>query len=431
MPDAADLVVVGGGVIGVSTALFAARKGLRVVLVEKGRIAGEQSSRNWGWIRQQGRDPHELPIMVEAAQHWRDLAKLTNDDIGLRQTGVTYMAKNAAEMEAFAAWLPHAQTHGVDTRLLSRAELAELMPGATKDWPGGLFTPSDMRAEPWLAVPALARMVARAGAIIVEGCAARGIETQGGAVSALVTEAGRVRTSAVVVAGGAWSALFLRNAGVDIPQLSVRATVVAVDAAPMPYEGGGADHEIAFRTRADGGYSLAAGEFHEFFIGRDAFRHARKFWTQIRSDPFGTRYYPAAPAGYPDGWRTRRRWALDEASPFEAIRVLNPKPNAAKARKLVRDFAALFPHVGAVRAKAAWAGMIDTLPDRVPVVDRVPQVPGLVVATGMSGHGFGIGPGMGRVLADLATDGDVGHDLSRFRFGRFTDGSPVDLGPAL
>lgn len=425
------MVVIGSGVIGICTALFLARKGVSVVVVEKGRVAGEQSSRNWGWIRQQGRDPDELPIMIEANRLWAELSAQTNEDIGLTRGGVTYMATSQAELDGFATWLPHARDHGVDTRLLSRAELAALMPGATRDWPGALYTASDMRAEPWVAVPALARIAVRDGAAIVEHCAARGIERTGGAISAVVTEAGVIRTSQVVVAGGAWSSLLLRSFGVAVPQLSVRATVVAADAAPMAYAGGGADHRIAFRPRQDGGYSLAAGAFHEFFLGPDALRAFGKYLTQLKSNPFGTRFLPAAPRGFPDGWGTPRTWALDRPSPFEGIRILNPAPNASKVRSLVAEFAALFPQVGEVRAKAAWAGMIDTMPDRVPVVDRVEDVPGLTIATGMSGHGFGIGPGMGRVLADLVTGGDAGHDLTRFRFGRFTDGSKMDLGPAL
>lgn len=431
LPSDADLVVIGGGVIGVCTALFAARSGLRAVLVEKGRIAGEQSSRNWGWIRQQGRDPDELPIMVEAAQHWRDLSAQTDVDIGLRHGGVTYIAKNDAKLEAYVAWLPHAHANGIDSRMLSRAEVAAMLPQATRDWPGALYTASDMRAEPLLAVPALARLAAREGVTVIESCAARGIETQAGSVGAVVTERGTIKTGSVVLAGGAWSSLFLRNAGVNLPQLSVRSSVVAVDAAPMAYAGGAALDGVAFRSRLDGGYTLANGNFSEFFLSSDAFRHFTKFWTHLRTDLFGTRILPAAPNGHPDGWTTGRRWTLDQPSPFEAMRVLNPKPNVRILRKVVRDFAVLFPDLGPVRPKATWAGMIDTLPDLVPVVDRVAAIDGMIVATGMSGHGFGIGPAIGRVVADLVTGGDVGHDLTRFRFDRFSDGSPIVLGPAL
>ncbi|MEL7260255.1 MAG: FAD-binding oxidoreductase [Pseudomonadota bacterium] len=431
VPAEADVVVIGGGVVGVTTALFLARAGQRVVLLEKGRIAGEQSSRNWGWIRQQGRDPDELPIMIEANALWQQLATETNVDIGLTQGGVTYLAESDADMERYAAWLTHAEAHGVAASLLSRTEAEVLIPGMSRRYRGAMHTRTDMRAEPWVAVPALAGIAARAGATIVEQCAVRALDVAAGRVAGVVTEQGRIAAPEVVLAGGAWSALFLRRHGVALPQLSVRATVAALDAAPMAYAGGAADRRIAFRPRADGGYSVAAGGFHELFVGPDAFRALPKFLTQLRADPFGTRFLPVAPRGFPDGWGTPRHWSEDEASPFEAQRVLNPKPNMGKIRKLQAEFGALFPALGAPRVKAAWAGMIDTMPDVVPVIDRVPTVPGLTVGTGMSGHGFGIGPGVGRVLSALVTGRDPGHDLGRFRFDRFADGTPMRLGPAL
>ncbi|WP_415920925.1 NAD(P)/FAD-dependent oxidoreductase [Tateyamaria sp. SN6-1] len=430
-PSEADVVVIGGGVIGVTTALFLARDGLRVVLLEKGRIAGEQSSRNWGWIRQQGRDPDELPIMVEAGRLWRQLATETNVDIGLTQGGVTYLAQTDADMERYAAWVPHAQAHGVDTALLSRAEAQALIPDLARTYTGAMYTASDMKAEPWVAVPALAGIAARAGVTIVEHCAVRGLDMAAGRVAGVVTEKGRIAAPEVVLAGGAWSALFLRRHGVSLPQLSVRATVAALDAAPMAYGGGATDGGIAFRPRADGGYSVAAGGFHELFVGPDALRNFGKYLTQLRAEPFGTRFLPFAPQGYPDGWRTPRHWADDAISPFERQRILNPAPNAAKVRALQKAFADRFPGLGAPRLKTAWAGMIDVMPDVVPVIDRVTPLPGLTLGTGMSGHGFGIGPGVGRVLSALVTGRDPGHDLSRFRFDRFSDGTPMRLGPAL
>ena len=430
-PDSADVVVIGGGVIGVTTALFLARDGLRVVLLEKGRIAGEQSSRNWGWIRQQGRDPDELPIMIEANTLWRQLATETNVDIGLTQGGVTYLAETDADMDRYARWLTHAQAYGVDTALLSRAKADALIPGMSRRYKGAMHTRTDMRAEPWVAVPALAGIAARAGATLVEHCAVRALDIEAGRVAGVVTEQGRIAAPQVVLAGGAWSALFLRRHGVALPQLSVRATVAALDAAPMAYTGGAADSRIAFRPRADGGYSVAAGGFHELFVGPDAFRALPKYLTQLRADPFGTRFLPRAPRGFPDAWRTPRHWAEDATSPFERQRVLNPAPNMAKVRKLQADFSDMFPDLGTPRVKAAWAGMIDTMPDVVPVIDHVPAIPGLTLGTGMSGHGFGIGPGVGRVLSALVTGRDPGHDLRRFRFDRFTDGTPMRLGPAL
>ena len=139
LPDSSDVVVIGGGVIGVTTALYLAQAGHRVTLLEKGRIAAEQSSRNWGWIRQQGRDPDELPLMVEAIGLWQQLAGQTNVDFGLRQTGVTYLARREADLARFEAWLPHAQANGVDTRILGRREAAAMFPGMSGDAAGELL----------------------------------------------------------------------------------------------------------------------------------------------------------------------------------------------------------------------------------------------------------------------------------------------------
>ena len=219
--------------------------------------------------------------------------------------------------------------------------------------------------------------------------------------------------------------------GVSIPQLSVRATVVATDPLPVVQMGGVADRDLAWRPRVDGGYSLASGGFIELFVGPDAFRALPKFLTQLRHDPFGVRLSPAAPKGFPDAWSTPRKWAPDAVSPFEAMRVLNPDPNPKKIHDLCPRFEAMFPHIGTVRLKSAWAGMIDTMPDIIPVMDRVAALPGLTLGTGFSGHGFGIGPGAGRILAALATGEDVGHDLTRFRLSRFSDGSKMRLGPAI
>lgn len=431
LPDRADTVIIGGGMIGVMTAWFLAKAGQKIVLCEKGRIAGEQSSRNWGWVRQQGRDPAELPIMIESNRIWQGLARECGEDLGFRQTGVLYIANTADDMAAFEAWQQHAKAHQLDTKLLTKAELFALLPDAKADWAGGMVTPSDGRAEPWIAVPALARHAQRLGVTIIEDCAVRALDAAGSEVAGVVTEHGRIGCDQVVLAGGAWSSLFLRRHGIEIPQLSVRATVAATVPLPEVYAGQAADNHFAFRRRADGGYTLALGAFHELLIGPDAFRRLPKFLPQLKHNPFGTSYKPFAPRDYPDGWFTRRSWAEHEVSPFEHMRVLNPAPHKGAVRTMQDHFAAAFPHLGRPEIRLAWAGMIDTMPDVVPVIDRAPALPGLVIATGMSGHGFGIGPAMGRVVADLALGKPPAHDLHRFRFGRFSDGSKIELGPSL
>jgi glycine/D-amino acid oxidase-like deaminating enzyme len=100
-PADADVVIIGGGIIGVSTAYFLSRKGISVTLCEKGHIAGEQSSRNWGWVRKQGRAPEELPMMIRSAEIWRELAAEIGDEIGFQQAGCIYPAKTEKDMARF------------------------------------------------------------------------------------------------------------------------------------------------------------------------------------------------------------------------------------------------------------------------------------------------------------------------------------------
>ncbi|RJL20878.1 NAD(P)/FAD-dependent oxidoreductase [Paracoccus siganidrum] len=429
LPQETGVAIIGGGIAGVMTALYLRRDGVRVALFEKGLVAAEQSSRNWGWVRAQGRDAAEIPVMLTARRLWRALAQDLGDVLGLATCGVSYLARDQAALDRYEAWLDVARAHGLDSRLVGRAELARILPNGA-GWVGALTTPSDMRAEPGAAVPAIAALAHAEGVLIREHCAVRGLDIRAGRVAGVMTEDGPVRAERVLLAGGAWSGLFAANAGLSLPQLSVRATVAATRPMAEFWSGAAADPGFAFRRRADGGYTLAPGTGHDFWIGPAALRHLRAWLPQIRRDLRQTRLQPAAPRGFPDAWTTPRRWPNDRPSPFEAMRVLNPAPDPARLERLRRDFAAAFPQAGPPVLRAAWAGMIDATPDQVPVLDRAP-LPGLFIATGLSGHGFGIGPGVGRVMADLIQGRAPEHDLTRFRFSRFSDGSPMILGPDL
>ncbi|WP_435229676.1 NAD(P)/FAD-dependent oxidoreductase [Pseudopelagicola sp. nBUS_20] len=430
LPPKADVVIVGGGIIGITTAYYLAKAGLKPVVLEKGRVAGEQSARNWGWIRQQGRDLAELPIMIEANQLWKEIAQELDEDIGLTHCGVTYFSSQEAEISRYEDWLKDAVPMGVDSKLLSSRALSDMIPGMSRLYSAALHTASDMKAEPFAAVPAIARAAKRRGAVILENCAARVLDRAGGRVAGVVTERGLIETKEVIVAGGAWSSLFLRNEGVDIPQLSVSATVAATKTLPLIHDGAAAGGKLAFRRRQDGGYTIAASGSHEIFVGWDALRHFVRYLPQLRHTPFARTYRPWGLRGFPDGWATSRRWNGATESPFEKIRVLNPKPNFGRVNDIRLAFETLFPALGKVEISFSWAGMIDTMPDIIPVVDKAP-LEGLSICTGMSGHGFGIGPAFGRIMADLVTGAEVGHDLTRFRFSRFSDGSKLRLGLGL
>ncbi len=427
LPQSVDVVVIGGGVAGISTAWFLAKRGVDVLVLEKGRVAGEQSSRNWGWIRKQARDADELPIVIESQEIWAGLAEEIGEDVGFARRGVAYLADTERQLAKHEEWLAIAEQHQLDTRLLSSSEVDTLIQMPPGRYVGALYTPSDARAEPFLAVPALARAVRRAGGRIIENCAVRGIDFQAGAVSGVVTELGPVRTQAAVCAGGAWSSLLLRHLGLDLPQLTFRATVARTAPAPDFYDGNASAPGLGFRRRQDGGYTVAAAGTNEHFVGLDSFRYFFRYQHVLKANAgaLALRFDGVFGRMKPQTWRD------DEESPFERSRVLNPPPSDRALRRIREGIRNRLPALDGIPLEESWAGMIDITPDVVPVMDEVNGRPGLFVATGFSGHGFGIGPGAGRVMASLVLGESPGHDLTRFRFSRFSDSTPKRVGPGL
>jgi glycine/D-amino acid oxidase-like deaminating enzyme len=421
LPARADVVIVGGGIIGASTALFLAQRGVSAVLCEKGHIAGEQSSRNWGWCRKMARDPREIPLVIESLRLWDRMNGTVDAETGFRTCGIMYLGETAEALGRMEAWLEHAREYQLDTRLIDGAEVSQLLPGSAKRWAGALYTPSDGKAEPQMAAPAIAEGARRRGATILTGCAVRGIETAAGRVAGVVTEKGRIACQSIVLAGGAWSRLFCGNLGIDLPQLKVLGSVMRTE----PFEGG---PEISatgglygYRKRMDGGYTVATLGVRTIDLVPDSFRllpeylpTVRMHWNKLRFR-VGRRFV--------EEWQTPRRWELDAASPFEKVRVLDPEADPFVLDRARASIGESFPAFKNVAVAESWGGMIDVMPDAIPVISAVDKVPGFFIATGFSGHGFGIGPGAGRLMADMVSGAPPVVDPTPFRLSRFTDGS--------
>ena len=420
LPSRAGIVVIGGGIIGTSTALFLAEKGHSVVLCEKGRIGAEQSSRNWGWCRTMGRDAREIPLAIESLHLWRGMNQRINRDTGFRQPGIAYLCETEKEVATQEAWLAEARQYQVDARLLRGSAIDALVPGASTMFVAAMHTPTDGRAEPSQAAPAIAEAARAAGATILTECAVRGIETQVGRVSGVVTERGRIACDSVVLAGGAWSRLFCGNAGIDLPQLKVLGSVfrtAPLSGGPEVTAGGSV---FAFRKRLDGGYTIARRNANVADITPDSFRLLLQYLPTLRQNygeirlRIGRRFL--------EEWGTRRTWSLDQATPFEAMRVLDPAPKQATLEEARVALSRAFPVFARMQVAEGWGGLIDVTPDAVPVIGEVAAIPGFFLATGFSGHGFGIGPGAGRLAADLVAGDTPIVDPAPFRFSRFTEG---------
>ena len=416
LPQKIEVVVIGVGVVGVCSALYLAVAGISVVLCEKGKIAGEQSSRNWGWIRKAGRDSRELQLMIESASLWKDIADTLEEDIGYGVRGTTYLAATEAELLQHETWLQENAEFNHGASLLSAQETDHLLRRDDRQFLGALHTPSDATAEPALAVPAIARHAEKAGAVVLENCAVRTVERAGGKISSVITEHGEIACNKVVLAGGAWSRTFLENIGVPFPQLAVKSSVLKTTPGPEVIAGAVGAGKASLRRRADGGYTIAKSGAAEFQIVPAAFRHLRTFmpvvfeqW-RIMKIRIGPEFF--GPLGY-------RRWSASDVSPFEQVRVLDPKPDERLLQMVLQNAKELHPGLRDVEIAETWAGLIDVTPDEIPVIDEPRNWEGLIIASGLSGHGFGIGPGFAKLVVQKILNEAPLVDTRPFRLSRF------------
>jgi glycine/D-amino acid oxidase-like deaminating enzyme len=417
MPERVDIVIIGGGIIGISTALFLAERGIPVAVCEKGEVGHEQSGRNWGWVRVMGRDIAEIPMALESQRLWEGLGQRVGADLGFTRSGVVYVADTPEDLARHAEWLEQAGPYQLGSRLLGSREIEQVLPGSVRSYAGALFTPNDARAEPQKAVPAIARRVRELGGHVLTNCAVRGLATAAGRVNGVITEKGVIACQTAVLSGGAWSRLFLGNLGIDFPQLKILGSVLRTTPMDGPPAHAVGASDYAFRKRADGGYTIAHRGANVAHIVPDSFRLFADFLPALKKQRhelrlrLGDRFLIEA--------RTPRRWAMDEITPFERVRILDPKPDEAILAEGQRNLIKAFPAFSDMKVAASWGGLVDAMPDAVPVIGEVPRLPGFYLATGFSGHGFGIGPGAGRVIAELVSGATPSIDMTPFRLERF------------
>ena len=420
MKTRADVVIVGGGIMGSATAYELARRGSDVVLLEKDAAGGHQSTRAWGFVRQQGRDLAELPLAIASNRLWPELSAELGSDVEWVQQGNLMIGDSEDRMRQFREWVEASRDYGVDTRLVSAEEIRTLVPGIQGDWLGGMYTPSDGHAEPGKAPAAFADAARRLGATVEEGCVVEGIELAGGRVRGVRTDSGTIEAPVVVVAAGGWSSRLLRTVGLGLPQLVIRGTAVeTVPLAPITGVGVAVRGGLAFRQRPGGSLymSIVGGSDHEVTL--DSFRYARDFMPNYRAN-----------RGFLQ-WRVTGGLLRDVArsipgSPahvggFDPRPQIDPTPNREIVEGCRRELGRLFPALENTLLARSWAGLIDTTPDGIPVIGQVAERPGLIVATGFSGHGFALGPIVGRVVSELILDGQPSIDLHAFRYSRFAE----------
>jgi glycine/D-amino acid oxidase-like deaminating enzyme len=401
LPASADAVIIGAGIVGVFAAYYLARRGVRVALLEKGRVGAEQSSRNWGWCRQQNRDARELPIATKSLGLWEQFGAESGLDTGFRRCGLLYLSNDEAELERWTRWRDFARTVGVHTNILDGAQATERGRFTGRVWKGGVFSASDGIADPGKASPAVAAAILKLGGTVHQDCAARGIELEGGRVSGVVTEKGTIKTKVAVMAGGAWASSFCHQLGIRFPQASIRSSIATISPSPAGLPDALHTHGVSITRRGDAGHALAISGRGLVDITPQQLRFSPQFLPM-----FLKRWRALAPGGFEgirSGHETLKRWRLDAPTPMERMRILDPAPSRSAIKLMLARAIELMPEIRQAAMTNTWAGYIDATPDGVPGIGPVDAVPGFILAAGFSGHGFGIGPGSGHLIADIVT----------------------------
>ena len=423
-PDSVDVVIIGAGIAGAATCWELTQKGYRVAVIEKGLVGAEQSSRNWGWCRQLNRDEREIPLIMHALQRWHALSDEIGMDVGFRASGLVYATRTEKDIRNWDNWGKMAKQYGIRSRMLSAAEAKAMTPGSTTAWHGGVHSPDDGHADPALAAPGLMEAAVKKGALLFQRCAVRGLDISAGRVSGVITERGLIKTASVVCAAGAWTSLFCRRHGIDLPAGNVIGsafrTCPVEQLITMPFY----TDAFACRPRLDGGYTIALSGTGRLEPGFQGLRYAREFFPLYKARRLNL-HTKIRLASFLTGPESRASWSMEGISPFEKTRVLDPQVSDGVVEKGLAAIGNEFPALASLRVSQAWGGVIDCMPDDIPVISTVPQLPGLILSSGYSGHGFGIGPGAGRLTADLVTGDAPIVDPAAFRYSRFRDGSSM------
>lgn len=420
LPAEADVVIIGAGIQGCASAYYMAKAGMKVVLLDKSRVAGQQSSRAWGFVRVQMRDPDEIPLMEEGKKLWRGLEAELNADLEWNEGGALYASGSSSIMAYREKWLETAKPYGLDTRLLSVAEVKSLLPSLAAPIQGGLYTKSDGHAEPRKAAAAFAQRARELGTVILEGCGALTLEKAAGRICGVATEWGDIRAKTVLLCAGASSWRLLKGHDVLLPQSFVRASVARTNILPQVTDAAFVGDGFAFRRRSDGSLNIASSMHSDVDVTLDHVRLAFWYWNAYRESAKGLKLHIGTPMirdlcqRLP--WREEvRKPAIHEREPM----IL---PQQERLQDAIRLLERAFPSIGRVGLAEQWGGNIDTLPDGIPVLDSPSALPGLLIATGFCGHGFALGPIVGKALLALAQGSDTGLNLRPFRLSRFAEG---------
>lgn len=371
MENSADVIVIGGGIIGCSIAYYLEKKGKNVlVLEESDHIGNGGSSRNGGGVRQSGRDPRELPLVMYGIKNlWPTLSEELEVDCEYHQDGNLRLGKTEEHRKILEGLCERAQAVGLDVNMIEADEVKRINPYLSEEVLCASWCPTDGHANPLTTTLGFYKSARKLGARFITGEKVTELRKVKGKLRKVITENNVYEADTIVVAAGYDSRAILGTVGIDLPMTKAMIECLVTEAEPHMFD------QMLGTAEAD-------------FYG-----HQSKHGSFV----FGG------------------------TSGFEGVYKDNGTPicNSLTASCECRGIMKYFPALEDAKIVRTWAGWVDHTKDGVPVLGLVPEVPGLVIAAGFCGHGFGIAPAVGHELAELIVEGKTNVDLTELRYDRF------------
>lgn len=368
----ADAVIIGGGIVGGSAALFMRRAGLSVIVLDKGFCGAQASGVNYGGVRRQGRAPEQLPLAQRSHELWARLPELIGIDGEYVRSGHLKLARTEAHFASLEAYAAKVRPLGLDVELIGGNAIRERFPWLPGDVAGASLCAEDGHANPRLVAPAFARAALAAGATVLENTPVIEARETGDGFAILAgggsaSDTIEIRSRLLFNCAGAWSDRFAASFGEPVPLQRIYPSMVVTE--PMPFR-----------------LPMSLGEEGGGFYGRQV---------------------------------TRGNYVMGggRGAPLENPDFSRPSVNAASSVML--RAIELFPHLKNAQVIRFWSGTESEMPDDNPVIGPSSRVDNLFHAFGFCGAGFQTGPAVGAILCDLAVKGETETPIDAFRIDRF------------
>ncbi len=370
MSQSVDVVIIGAGSTGLSAAYEMAKAGVDVLAVEKNFLAAEASGRNPGGIRQIGRDVNEVPLMVAAMNRWHRLEEELGCDLELTEDGYLWVALSEHDLELQRELVERDAAYGIKEFALGRDEVRELAPAISEFVFGGLHSPTDLIANPFLVAKGYYEAAQRYGAEFLFDAEVIGLNIENGRIRGVVTNQGEIATNTVINAAGPWSDRIGAMAGIDIPITACPNQFVLTEPVPPILPPLLLISPIAVCRQSSRGH---------VYIGNTN-----------------------APGG---------------------ITGFSKATNYDEMVRTISNIVKIVPAFRGLNIIRTWVGTIDFTPDDNFIFGDVGGIEGLILACGFSGHGFALTPIIGQLLCELVVEGQTTLPTEAFRLGRFKTGT--------